>query len=119
MLEKILKEIEQRVSYYRDNATAEYADICAGLREAQDIIRRHMNDGWIPVTERLQDISGGELLKEGIDKSILFDGNVKNAFDRFRELWNSTIKKSDLAHYGWEASPWVWVIEFERAEPDK
>lgn len=27
-------------------------------------------------------------------------------------LWNSTIKKSDLALYGWEANPWVWVIEF-------
>ena len=28
-------------------------------------------------------------------------------------VWNSTIKKSDFALYGWEANPWVWVIEFE------
>lgn len=31
-----------------------------------------------------------------------------------RELWNSTIKKSDLDRYGWDANPYVWVISFER-----
>lgn len=36
--------------------------------------------------------------------------------DAFSYLWNSTIKKSDLDRYGWNANPWVWVIEFERCD---
>ena len=73
---------------------------------------------WLKVkdvrVERLQEISGGDLIKEGID---LFQSNyVRVAFDKFKNLWNSTIKKSDLDRYGWDANPWVWVIEFERCE---
>lgn len=32
----------------------------------------------------------------------------------FAELWDSTTKTADMASCGWEANPWVWVIEFER-----
>ena len=73
---------------------------------------------WLKVkdvrVERLQEISGGDLIKEGID---LFQSNyVRVAFNEFENLWDSTIKKSDLDRYGWDANPYVWVIEFGRCE---
>lgn len=74
---------------------------------------------WLKVTdvrvERLQDIDGKGVLKEGINSHVhpeadYFNGNQR---EMFAELWDSTIKKSDLDLYGWAANPWVWVIEFE------
>nr|DAF19676.1 MAG TPA: ASCH domain protein [Caudoviricetes sp.] len=40
----------------------------------------------------------------------------RTAIERFAEIWNSTIKKADLDRYGWDANPWVWVIEFEQCK---
>ena len=90
---------------------------------------------WLKVTnvrvERLQEITEEQACMEGTNPwdeacyenngwcptfSDPDSGGEPNMVDGFHKLWNSTIKKSDLDRYGWDANPWVWVIEFERCE---
>lgn len=79
--------------------------------------------------EQLRDMKDEDFEKEGLENfckkcSALFsdcdnclnDGGME---EDFKELWDSTIKKSDLDTQGWGANPWVWVIEFERYEKPK
>ncbi len=62
--------------------------------------------------ERLKDIEDGwRFDEEGI---ILYHGMISEAWRDFADLWNSTIKKSDLGKYGWDANPYIWCISFER-----
>lgn len=65
--------------------------------------------------ERLRDIDKhwDNYKREGV---VPLDAVIPNSswYERFIYLWNSTIKPSELPLYGWEANPWVWVIEFER-----
>lgn len=88
---------------------------------------------WLKVTnvrvERLQEITPKGAESEGVG-NLFYDDigyGEKNygtevdpeygiAKEQFAWLWESTIKKSDLDRYGWDANPYVWVIEFERYE---
>lgn len=71
---------------------------------------------WLKVTdvrvERLQNITEVGAINEGCIDDIEY-AKGKSARSHFIDLWNSTIRKSDLDKYGWSANPWVWVIEFE------
>lgn len=68
---------------------------------------------WLKVkdvrVERLQEITEEQAEKEGCN-------DYTSTALGFCYLWDSTIKKSELDRYGWNANPWVWVIEFEWCE---
>jgi hypothetical protein len=66
--------------------------------------------------ERLQDITEDGAKAEGCGIALPAGGWEKNPLNQFVEVWNSTVNKSDLDQYGWDANPWVWVISFERCE---
>lgn len=78
---------------------------------------------WLKVTdvrvERLQNINGKGCVKEGIEEEPLKDVGDEFVKGMYHDLWDSTIKKSDIDRYGWDANPWVWVIDFERCDKPK
>ena len=78
---------------------------------------------WLKVkdvlVERLQGIDGKGCVKEGIEEEPLKDVREEFVKGMYHDLWDSTIKKSDIDRYGWDANPWVWVIEFERCDKPK
>lgn len=75
---------------------------------------------WLKVTdvrvERLQEITSEQICREGVEVEYPHVLNGEEKRYAFSTLWNSTIKKSDIDRYGWDANPYVWVISFERCE---
>ena len=71
--------------------------------------------------ERLQDIDEEGAKAEGANfrngKHVGIEEKMRrSAVERFADIWNRTIKSADIDLYGWDANPWVFVIEYERCE---
>ena len=68
---------------------------------------------WLEITEvrveRLQEITEGDAIKEGIKPIYFTTGKQVDTLPRFRYLWNSINAKRG---YGHDTNPWVWVISF-------
>ena len=60
--------------------------------------------------ERVQEISGPDISREGIClKNLWHKEYGSTPLDQFRRIWNSV--------YGtWDQNPWVWVLEFKRID---
>lgn len=115
--------------YYEDWQRNDIADVTKwkpSIRMPKEAARI-----WLKVTnvrvEHLQEITDEQAKREGIQYDECPTGftwkqetDMHNCYTTpigaMQALWNSTIKKSDLDGYGWDANPWVWTIEFERCE---
>ena len=73
-LEKILEEIDETIERYGENPYIDekVTDLCYGLNIAKDIIRKHMNDGWIPVKERLPEVGEYVLGTNRYDEVLIY-----------------------------------------------
>ena len=94
---------------------------------------------WLKVMnvrcERLQDISFADIQAEGMDMDEWYEYDewqhsvgdgmgdevpviFENPYHFFgSRVWDSTMGSLEkYEKYGWDANPWVWVIEFEKME---
>ena len=121
-LEKILEEIDETIERYKENANIEAVDICYGMNIAKKIIRKHMNDGWIPVEEQLPE-DGTDVLV--VLKPTYESDYIEYSIARYLRFENDEAHWCDN-HYGyleWEkysdghgGSSWYRVVAWQKLD---
>lgn len=110
----IFKADEEKLTWWKNLNIGKWHPSIHMLKEAARIFLRVTDVR----AERLQDITEDGAKAEGTDADVqIAGGYVLDGYYRSRfatHLWNSTVKKSDIDRYGWDANPWVWIYQFER-----
>ena len=111
---------------YVYKASVECPDVWKGTWKSPYCMPREAARIFLRVTgvrvERLQEITSQQIDAEGCCEYAYDAKTGKPAPSGpswFRILWEKTIKPVDLPIYGWEANPWVWVINFERISKEE
>ena len=109
-LERILEEIDQEVKEYME---IDFGDeYNAGIKDmakmTKKIIRKHINDGWIPVEERMPDNNEDVLVTT--DMGLIASGYVTHG------KW-ITDQEPDYP-IAWRTYPEPYHPEYETKKPD-
>ena len=121
---KVAQEVYEK---YADKMCEKNPEWRPSIHMPKDAVRIFLKVKSVRV-ERLQECGKGwclDIENEGVvtpQDPILYvsdDAYHDSLREEFRKLWNSTINKADIDAYGWDANPYVWVIEFERIQPEK
>lgn len=74
----------------------------------------HMPRGAARIFLRVTNIKAENLKNITVDGALHEGADISQGLKNFISIWNSTIPEKTLTQYGWDANPYVWVIEFER-----
>ena len=98
-LEKILEEINQEKLKHWDSSERLDTDKLIGwcFDKCIDIIRKHMNDGWIPVERRLPINHEGD-----VEVTVGAGYRTVGYYDQYREEWWTLDEDSILDVIAWK-----------------
>jgi len=109
-------------SEMRDPDGGRHGHVYQGPWTSPLFMRRDASRLLLEITEarvqRVQEISEEDARAEGVipeyAERAIDVGHAWTAIPLFRSLWGSI---NDKRGFGWDVSPWVWVIEFVKITP--